>query len=85
MYFFTPFNFIISESISQIITIFIDNSLENYNIAFKIIIYIIYIIIIGFSCVYNEIIIINLCSLNYNTKYNIIKRAALIDTYIDYA
>ena len=85
MYFFTPFNFIISESISQIITTFIDNSLENYNIAFKIIIYIIYIIIIGFSCVYNEIIIINLCSLNYNTKYNIIKRAALIDTYIDYA
>ena len=77
IYYFTPSYLIISECISQIITTIIENSLKNYNIGFIIGIYAIYIIIICFSCVYNEIFIINFCLLNYNTTKYILDRGIL--------
>ena len=74
IYFFTPCHFIISESLSLIITTFLENSLEKYNIAYKITIYIIYFIIAFTSLVYNEVIIINIGNLSKNTRKNIEKR-----------
>ena len=74
IYFFTPCHFIISESLSLIITTFFENSLEKYNTAYKITIYIIYYIIAFTSLVYNEVIIINIGDLSKNTKKNIEKR-----------
>ena len=74
VYFFSPCHFIISESLSQIITTIINNSFENYNINFKISIYIIYTIIAFVSFIYNEIIIINIGTLSSNARKNIMKR-----------
>ena len=81
IFYFTPSYLMISECISQIITTIIEKSLKNYNIGFIIGIYAIYIIIIVFSCVYNEIFIFNFCSLNYNTTKNILNRAVLDEKY----
>ena len=75
IYFFSPGHIIISESLSQILTTIIQNTLDNYNIYSKIIIYFLFIIIVISSLIYNEVIIINLCSLNKNTKKKIITRA----------
>ena len=70
VYFLTPCHLNISDSIAQILSTFIDNALEGYDTYIKIIIYILFIIIIFASFVYNEIIIINVCSLNkYTQKY----------------
>ena len=70
VYFLTPCHFNISDSIAQILSTFIDNILEGYDTYIKIIIYILFVIIIFTSFVYNEIIIINACSLNkYTQKY----------------
>lgn len=74
MYFFTPCHFIISESLSQIFTTFIENSLKEYNISSRMIIYIIYLIIIFASMIYNEIFIINIFNLNHNTRKKIEER-----------
>ena len=75
VYFFTPCHFIISESISQIISTLIWNSLGDRPIAIKIIIYILFAIIIFASLIYNEIIILNFWNLDLNTKKNIVKRS----------
>jgi len=74
IYFFTPCHFIISESLSQIITSIIKNSFEKYSFKIKIIIYIFYTIIVFASLIYNEIIIINFGSLSVNTKKKIMLR-----------
>ena len=70
VYFLTPCHINISEGIAQILTTFIYNILEGYDTYIKIIIYVLFVIIIFTSFVYNEIIIINACSLNkYTQKY----------------
>ena len=68
VYFFTPCHFIISESISQIISTFINNTIKGFPIYEKIIVYLFFIIIIISTFIYNEVIIINVFSLNKNTK-----------------
>ena len=74
MYFFSPCHFIISGSISQIISTLIENSLEKSPIYKQVIIYISFVVIIIGSLIYNEVIIINIFSLNTNTQKNIILR-----------
>ena len=63
VYFFTPCHFIISESISQIISIIISQTFENLLWTKQIIIYILFFMIFLGSLIYNEIFIINICSL----------------------
>ena len=75
IYFFTPCHFITSESISQILSTIINNTLEAYSVTVKIITYILFVIIIFASFIYNEIIILNFCSLNVNTKKHIVQRS----------
>ena len=75
VYFFSPCHFIISESISQILSTIINNPLEGYNIAAAIVIYILFVIIIFASLIYNEIIILKFWKLNINTKKHITKRS----------
>ena len=53
VYFFTPCHFIISESISQIISTFINNTIENFPVYEKVIIYILFAIIIFATLIYN--------------------------------
>ena len=74
VYFFSPCHFIISESISQIISTFLNNTIEGFPIHEKIIIIFLFIIILLATLIYNEIVIINIWSLNKNTKKNIILR-----------
>ena len=74
VYWLTPCHYIISESLSQILTTIIYDSLKDYNLWIKIIIYIIYIIIVFSSLIYNEVILINICSLSKDTKKNSFKR-----------
>ena len=74
IYFFTPCHFIISESLSQIVSTIVENSLKKYNNSLKIIIFILYFIIVFSSLIYNEVIIINICSLSKNTKKKIFAR-----------
>jgi len=76
-YFLQPCHFIISESISQIISTFIAGHIKNYSIGNKISIYILYIIIVVSSLIYNEVIIINIGNLSTNTKKKIISRELL--------
>ena len=89
IYFLSPCHFIISESISQILSTLINNSLEGRSIAIKVVIYILFSFIIFASLIYNEVIIINLFSLNKNTQKNIEQRAnsekelIYLDTKID--
>ena len=71
IYFFTPCHFITSESISQILSTIINNTLEAYSVSIRVIIYILFVIIILASFIYNEIIILNFCRLNVNTKKKI--------------
>ena len=68
VYFFTPCHFIISESISQIISTFLNNTIADFSIGEKVITYILFIIIIFATLIYNEVVIINFFSLNKNTK-----------------
>ena len=75
VYFFSPCHFIISESISQILSTIINNSLEGYSTAAAIVIYILFVIIIFASLIYNEIIILKFWKLNMNTKKHIAKRS----------
>ena len=72
---FSPCHFIISESISQILSTIINNSLEGYSTAAAIVIYILFVIIIFASLIYNEIIILKFWKLNINTKKHITKRS----------
>lgn len=68
VYFFTPCHFIISEGIAQILSAFINDTLQGLDLARQIIIYILFAIIIFMALIYNEIIIIHLFSLHINTK-----------------
>ena len=68
IYFFTPCHFIISESISQIISTFVNDTIDDFPIHEKVIIYFLFVIIIFATFIYNEILVINICSLNKNTK-----------------
>ena len=77
IYYFTPFHFIISESISEYIFYTFDY-MRNKGLFYEkrdIILYcFIYIINLFFSLVFNEIIILNFWRLNYNTEKYIKKR-----------
>ena len=74
IYFFSPYHFIISESISQIISAFISHDLNDLAIVKRVFIDILFFMIFLGSLIYNEIFIINICSLNKNTQKYIIKR-----------
>ena len=68
IYYFTPCHFIISESTSQIISTFVNDTIENFPVYEKVIIYFLFIIIFFATLIYNEVLIIKICSLNKNTK-----------------
>ena len=83
IYYFTPCHYIVFEMISDFIevllTIFVKNDQnkgfdERYNFVQKISFYILYPILIFIVLVFNEIIILNFCGLNYNTKAKIKER-----------
>jgi hypothetical protein len=74
VYFFTPCHFIISESISQIISFFINRTIFDYSAGEQATIIIFFIFIIFATLIYNEIFIINICTLSNNTKKNIYLR-----------
>ena len=74
IYFFTPCHFIICESISQILSSFISQPLGDLSTERQVIIYILFVVIFLGSLVYNEIFIINICSLSKNTQKHIIIR-----------
>ena len=76
IYYFTPFHFIISELISEYIYytydwLFGDSDYEAGNI---ILYSLIYLINLFLSLVFNEIIILNFCDLDFNTKIKIEQR-----------
>ena len=68
VYFFTPCHFIISESISQIISTFVNETIDDFPVHEKVIIYFLFVIIIFATFIYNKILVINIWSLNKNTK-----------------
>ena len=74
IYFFTPCHFIICESISQILSSFISQPLGDLSTTKQVIIYILFVVIFLGSLIYNEIFIINICSLSKNTQKHIIIR-----------
>ena len=74
VYFFTPCHFIISESISQIITTIINSTWKDFYAVEIVFIYIFFVIILFAAFIYNEIIIINVCNFNKDTNKNISKR-----------
>ena len=59
VYYYDPYNLIIGESISKLLTVLIENRFKDYNLTTKIICYISYGIIILSSLIYNENIVIN--------------------------
>jgi len=76
IYFYSPFHYIISESISEYLFILYDYILFKRDYKFSdIILYtIIYIINFIFFLIFNEIIILKFCGLNFNIKENIEER-----------
>lgn len=74
VYFFTPYHFIISESLSQIVSTIIKRTINDYPVYERVIIYIFFVIIIFATLIYNEIIILNFWNLNENTKHMILLR-----------
>ena len=74
VYFFTPCHFIISESISQIISTIVKKAIKDFPVIEKVIIYFLFSLIIIATLIYNEVIIINVCNLNKNTKKFILIR-----------
>lgn len=78
VYYFTPFHFIISESISEYLFYsfyYMRNEAKDYFIKRNIILYIIiYIINLFFSLIFNEVIILKFWRLNYNTEKYIKER-----------
>ena len=74
IYLISPCHFIISQSVCQIISPIFDNSLENYSIYTKIIVIFFSVIIFMAALIYNEVIIIKLCNLEFDThKYFLIR------------
>ena len=76
LYYYSPFHYIISESISEYLFILYDFIIFNrgYKLIDIILYSIIYIINLLFFLVFNEIIILKFCGLNYNIKQNIEER-----------
>lgn len=74
VYFFTPCHFIISESLSQIVYTIINETIKDFLVYEKVLIYILFSVIIFSTLIYNEIFIINVCNLNQNTKNMILLR-----------
>ena len=77
IYNFSPCHFIILETLGdfcQIIISLIKGNNKNYDNKQIITFLILYPVIIVSVLVFNEIIILNFCRLNYNTKYYIMKR-----------
>ena len=76
LYYYSPFHYIISESMSEYLFILYDFLLFKRDYKFSdIILYtIIYIINFVFFLIFNEIIILKFCGLNYNIKENIEER-----------
>ena len=74
IYFFTPCHFIISESISQILASLVRKNLMELSITRQVIIYILFVVILLGGIIFNEIFIINICSLSKNTQKHISQR-----------
>ena len=77
IYYFSPCHYIIYESIANFLEIILAKVTEIQGIFSKeeiITFYILYPILIFGTIVFNEIIILNFCGLNYNTKKEIMKR-----------
>jgi hypothetical protein len=75
VYYFSPFHFIISESITEYIYYtYIYFSTDKYPFIDIFLYYYVYVINLFVCLVFNEIIIIKLCNLDYNTNINIKKR-----------
>ena len=76
IYYYSPFHYIISESISEYLFILYDFIIyeKGYKLIDIILYSIIYIINLLFFLVFNEIIILKFCGLNYNIKQNIEER-----------
>ena len=79
VYYFTPFHFIISESLAEYFYYAYDWIVlgRDYKIEDVIAYMIIYIINIIFFMVFNEIIILNFCGLSYNIRKKIEEREAI--------
>ena len=84
VYFFTPCHFIISESFSQILSTFINDSLKDHSPYIRAIIYTLFCIIFIAALIYNEVIIINACSFEIDTRKHIQKRAKIENDNIFY-
>ena len=76
LYYYSPFHYIISESMSEYLYILYDFIIfgREYKISDIILYTIIYIINLIFFLIFNEIIILKFCGLNYNIKENIEER-----------
>ena len=68
VYFFTPCHIIISESLSQIVSTIVNGMIIDFPVGIRAIIYIFFVIIIFATLLYNEVIDINICNLNKDTK-----------------
>ena len=80
IYYFTPCHFFISEYFSEFINYWMNsiNSKEDFYSIYNFIIFsIAYFIIICCCLVFNEVIILNFCNLDYNTKKRIKERMAI--------
>ena len=76
LYYYSPFHYIISQSMSEYLFILYDFIIfrREYKISDIVLYTIIYIINLIFFLVFNEIIILKFCGLNYNIKENIEER-----------
>lgn len=78
IYYFNPCYYFIFETISDLLEIILskfDKTAINYSFEQLITFYILYPIILFAIFVFNEIIILNFCNLNYNVKINIVERS----------
>lgn len=79
IYYFTPCHVIISDALAEFLDTIVDLIFpgHKYEIMEKVTFGLLYPIIIFFSLVFNEIIILNFCNLSFNTRYNIMIRQEL--------
>ena len=86
IYYFTPCHYIIFEAIADFLEIILNKfdkeNKSKYTTGQHITFFILYPIIIFIVFVFNEIIILNFCNLNYNTKVKIMEREK-IDSLVD--
>ena len=76
MYYFSPCHYFIFETISDFIEYILNATYRGYNYKVEQLItfFILYPILIFAILVFNEVIILNFCGLNYNTKIKILER-----------